>query len=90
MGKYINPRDCSKEQWLNANGKILTDEAAVAFQFTGETLPVCWVNNGVFTAAGIAYDERERDEFAIGFTRGTDYREHVWFEVEKSLLGAWL
>jgi hypothetical protein len=65
MGAYLNPPDTSKEEWLAKNAKSVSrDELA---KFLGEgwkdlpagQLPVALVDNGAFSAAGIAYKEPE-------------------------------
>jgi hypothetical protein len=73
MGEYINTVDRTKEQFLIAEGREISDPGLVA---SGE-LPVCLVDNGIFTAAGIAYDERELK----AFTEPEDYRPKRWFAV---------
>ena len=88
MGYYINPPDSSKEEWLAQHGTPISSSEAATFIFDGECLPVCLVNNGAFTAAGIAYDPRERDAFIR-----PDYgkqRPRRWFKVPKHLLEPWL
>lgn len=62
MGYYINPKDMSKEQWLEKNGVKL--QYAPKYDDTGKTKNVCLVFNSYFTAAGIAYSEEEQDVFA--------------------------
>ncbi len=63
MGFYINPVGCPKEQWLQENAtEISPDEALPALQ-TGLLFPICLVDNGPFTAAGIAFDEDELKAF---------------------------
>lgn len=61
MGVYLNPKKISKEEWLenkayasDINHKLPFDEI-----IKSGMLPVILVDNGPFTAAGIAYDERE-------------------------------
>lgn len=81
MGYYINPPDCSKETWLRRNARKLPEQEARTFDFTSDELPVCWVDNGGFSAAGIAYDEHERDAFLH-----PDHRPKLWFAVKTALL----
>lgn len=66
MGLYINPPDMTKEEWLVKNAIDTT--ALIGVKRSWETvpegtLPVCVVDNGAFTAAGIAFDEQEYDAF---------------------------
>ncbi len=68
MGCYVNPTDGrTKEQWLRDHGKEITREAMLrdydAFLAEGK-MPVVLVNNGIFTAAAVAYDKREATDFA--------------------------
>ena len=60
MGYYINPPNCSKEDWLAAHGTLVDPKAPVP----ADHHLVCLVDNGAFTAAGIAYDERELADFS--------------------------
>lgn len=75
MGCYINPLEGSKEQFLAAHGTLLPipDPALVPAGY----VPVCWVDNQRFTAAGIAFDEDEMKEFLRDMTG----RAHQWFIV---------
>ena len=62
MGAYINPpTGKSKEDWLRENAEPTTirtwDEIP-----SGKSL-VIWMDNSVFTAAGIAFSERELKDF---------------------------
>jgi hypothetical protein len=65
MGYYINPKSGeSKEQWLQKNAReyvyIPTYDKVI-----GEGLvPLVLLDNGFFTACGIAYSQREYEEFA--------------------------
>ncbi len=62
MGYYINPPDCSKEDWLSRNGELL-HQAPSKLDFNlalaRNHLPICLVQNPGFSAAGVIYDERE-------------------------------
>jgi hypothetical protein len=63
MGHYVNPQHGTKETWLNANG-ILAPMSRIQWSDVPQgMLPVVLLNNGLFTAAGIAYDERELSAF---------------------------
>lgn len=74
MGAYVNPTDMSKEKWLLRNAK------EVNYSMKWETvpenfLPVVLVDNGMFTAAGIAYNKGELE----AFTDPTDIRPKRYF-----------
>jgi hypothetical protein len=85
MGYYINPSDGrTKESWLAEHATPITKTEANNFDFSKGMLPVCLVDNGEFTAAGIAYDARERNYFMI-----PDGRPKKWFSVKKDLLKEW-
>lgn len=80
MGCYINPANVTKEAWLRANAVevSLTEAQASAF---GDTLPICLVDNGPFTAAGVAFDSRELSSFAR-----EDGRPKRWFTASREAL----
>jgi hypothetical protein len=70
MGYYINPKGCTKEEWLFQYGQPVPASVAKTHP-AGEKVVVCLIDNGPFTAADIAYDDRERDAFALEVvTRG--------------------
>jgi hypothetical protein len=77
MGCYINPKNMSKEDWLV--------EHAVSVQGPNDVeLPpnhalICWVHNGLFSAAAVVYDEREID----AFTQPSDHRPKQWFVADR-------
>jgi hypothetical protein len=60
MGAYINPPNMSKEQWLSENA---TEVPFVDWDLPEGYLPVVLVDNGPFTAAGIAYYRQELKAF---------------------------
>lgn len=80
MGYYINPKTETKEAWLSKNG-VKSNMNEVQQCEIGEKVPVCLVDNGPFTAAAIAYDAGERDEFLK-----PDHRPKIWFLVDRELL----
>jgi hypothetical protein len=80
MGYYINPPDMTKEQWLKLHG----DEVTVGYvqrNTDANLVPVCLVDNGSHTAAGIAYDKRELEAFLY-----PDSRPKRWFMVAREKL----
>lgn len=88
MGYYVNPREMSKEQWLAQNGFAvsLRDLKMTGFEnIKSSELPVCLIDNGWMTAAGICYDAAEFEEFSRD-----DGRPKRWFLVKKTLLAPWL
>jgi hypothetical protein len=62
MGAYINPPQMSKEAWLDFNG-VDIPTAPLWKDIPKDMLAVCLVNNGSFTAAGIAFSESELEVF---------------------------
>jgi len=83
MGYYINPTDMTKEDFLCQHGTpIMGKEAYV--NITEDRLPVCLVDNGFFTAAGIAYSAGEVDVFLH-----PDGRPKKWFSVPRAALKPW-
>lgn len=82
MGAYVNPGNgVSKEEFLTTHGIPVTEQEVLAFNFNGPLLPVVLADNGAFTAAGIAYDARERDAFLV-----PDARPKKYYLVNKGLL----
>lgn len=84
MGYYVNPKEMTKEQWLKENAKLIdTSRARATWNSltSGNELPVCLVDNGPFTAAGICYNE---DEFKVFLE--PDGRSKMWFVAPKEKL----
>lgn len=81
MGIYINPKDCTKEEWLEKNGTRYLHFAPF-FLEDGKELPVCLVDNGPFTAAAICYSRHELE----AFNRFDDTRPKKWYSVSKEKL----
>lgn len=87
MGFYVNPENgMTKERWLETYGDRVSEDSArqhsAGFQ---NKLAVCLVDNGWMTAAGIAYDDHERNAFMH-----PDTRTKKWFLVPKALLDQFL
>jgi hypothetical protein len=77
MGFYVNPIGMTKELFLELNGRKMTPHEVADYNFSDRShLPVCLVTNPGFTAAGIAYDAKERDAFFA-----PDGRFKVWYLV---------
>lgn len=91
MGFYINPTDCSKEEWLQKHGisgynlgtREGVDLAVEAGHQPPEYYPVCLVDNGWMKAAGIAYNLEEHRVFA---DTEHDKRPRKWFVVSREKL----
>lgn len=82
MGYYINPPVVSKETWLIENGVHISETEAHAVFDEGVDLPVCLVDNCMFTAAAVAYDVREFEAFSMP----DDDRPKYWFRVPREKL----
>lgn len=85
MSYYVNPPNESKERFLARVGIPLTESEVRNFNFTGDYLPVCLVDNFMFTSAGIAYCVEEARAFLW-----PDTRKKVWYKVAKKHLTLYL
>lgn len=83
MGVYVNQIDMTKEEWLESFGEKLAGPPISISERPGSLLPVCLVDNGLFTAAGVAYSEVELEVFAY---RPGDTRPKTWFWAPKEKL----
>lgn len=78
MGYYVNPRNESKEAFLNREGISAPDAPKITWDSVPKGfLPVVLVDNGPFTAAAIAYCKEELEYF----TRLEDTRPRKIFVV---------
>ena len=89
MGYYINPPGQTKEQWLKAHGRLITETEARSLRAMDEYLIVCLVDNGWMTAAGICYDDHERDMFMLPDTDGPQ-RPRKWYVATRTQLSPYL
>ena len=76
MGCYINPKGMDKEVWLMDNAVPTRGPQPI----TETHVPVCLVDNGMFTAVGVAFNEREVE----AFNSPGDNRPKQWFLVERA------
>ena len=78
MGWYINPRDMDKAEWLHKHGEVTAGPCKI-----DEThLPVCLVDNGMFTAAAVGVNPNE----VAAFCQPTDSRPKLGFRVPRMKL----
>ena len=75
MGYYIDPEGMTKEAWLSANAEEVSAVPDWDEAHSAQKLPVCLVDNVIFTAAGVCFDRREHAEFS----RPSDRRPKRWF-----------
>lgn len=84
MGIYVNPQNKSKEVWIQENVKRTygrTPPSSLSDLDSDEAL-ICLVDNGMFTAAAVAYSDNELRCFSeLG-----DDRPKAWFTVCKESL----
>lgn len=81
MGAYVNPAGTDKADWLERNGERLSG-APNSVDVDSGSLPVCLVDNGWMTAAGVAYSQGE----LAAFSDPWDQRPKVWYQVDIDLL----
>jgi hypothetical protein len=85
MGYYINPEEQMKEHWLQEQAVPIASTEVLSVFDSADEWPVCLVDNGLFTAAGIAYDKQEAEAFLQ-----PDDRPKQWFKVKRSKLNQFL
>jgi hypothetical protein len=82
MGSYINPPDCTKENWLAKHGQEIfpdMDDSVIEIEYENDVpsrFPVCLVDNLFFTAAAIGFNAKEIHTFLQ-----PDGRKKRWFMV---------
>lgn len=64
MGYYINPPNQTKEQFLAEKAMQISKDEFATFEFKRDLVPLCWMDNGAFSALGIAYNQSEIRAFA--------------------------
>ena len=81
MGCYVNT-DGSKELWLRENATPLPGPPKSLSELSADKLPVCLINNGFFTAAGVAFSDDELQNFQ----NPDDLRPKRWFKATRTSL----
>ena len=82
MGLYIDPSVGDKETWLAENGKKLDYNNPLEWsEIPKGYFPVILMDNGMFTAAGVAFNEREYKNFLTPDPRP----KQLWIVHEKQL-----
>ena len=76
MGLYLNPMNGTKEEWLNKHGVPCTEPMKSLPKEFPQIVPVCWIDNGPFTAAGVVFSARELEAF-----NHPDKRFRIWYLV---------
>ncbi len=68
MGLYVEPIKGSKADWFALNGQLVGSKIDPDYiDWTGEVLPVAFLDNGAFHAIAVLWDKKE-------FKRVTDGR----------------
>lgn len=81
MGYYINPVGMKKEDWLRLYAVGVHLIPPKTHRDEADNIAVCLVDNGIFTAAGVAYSQDELESFAR-----EDGRKKVWCMVPLAAL----
>ena len=87
MGVYINQKTCMKEEWLRENSTPVSVETARAHTDFKENLLLCHVDNFAFTACGVAYSERERDEWLDELNSGSNRPMRFYVAPRSKIMG---
>ena len=89
MGLYVNPTTQSKEDWVRSNARSMhrTGDAVTGTRY-GEIIgsgrvPLVLVDNGMFTALGVLYSQREAEDFAR-----EDGRPKLFITVDRAALAS--
>lgn len=83
MSDYINPKNESKEDFLEREAIEICRDDFLDFSFTdlGKTI-LCLVDNGMFSACAVAYCHED----AVYFAATRDKREKKYYLIDRSKL----
>jgi len=79
---YINPKDQSKDQWLEDHGMLIQQPLSWSIEFPADSTLVCLIQNPLFSAAAICRTKRNFDRFR----NPTDQRPKKWYLVPNRLI----
>lgn len=79
MGMYINPPNCTKEEWLEEHRIATQLDAPYMSATPSDCAWICLVQNPQFTAAAVAFDLNELLRFAAPY----DVRPKRWYLCRK-------
>lgn len=82
MGFYINPLNESKQSFLDRVSTKIQQPLSYN-DVSDDTAIICLVDNGVFSAAGIVFSERELKAFTYNVN---DDRPKTWYIVPRNEL----
>lgn len=84
MGIYINPKGQTKESFLLEHGREVPQPNFLQpiNPAKSDEVLVCLVKNSFFTAAAVAFDQAELEEFV----QPEDKRKKIWYILPKSCL----
>jgi len=63
MGDYINPKNMTKEEWLEKNAMQIKMSDFITAEFSGGERLMVLVDNGAFTACAVCYSPEELECF---------------------------
>ena len=77
MGCYVDPPNMDKRQWLEQNGTLYGSYEEAREQCVEDHFVVCLVQNSMFSAAPVLFNERE----VLAFTDPSDMRPKQYYVV---------
>lgn len=84
MGKYINPANMTKEEWLNKNARVENLQDFMVAEFNEVKAWIVWLDNQIFTAAAYCFCDGELKYFQK--TLNTETRPYKIYSVPTAVL----